>query len=80
MYRSARLTQLLFSIIGALVGLALGAGVFHRALLRMIGTLAGGAAGGFAGFRYGGVRATEIRAKAQAAMCLAEIEQNTRRS
>ncbi len=80
MYRSARLTQLLFSAIGTLLGLALGAGVFHRSLLRVIGTLAGGAVGGFTGFRYGGVRATEIRAKAQAAMCLAEIEQNTKPS
>lgn len=80
MYHSARLTQLLFATIGTLVGLALGAGVFHRSLLKVIGTLAGGAVGGFTGFRYGGVRATEIRAKAQAAMCLAEIEQNTKRS
>lgn len=80
MYRSARLTQLLFLTIGTLVGLALGAGVFHRSLLKVIGTLVGGAVGGFTGLRYGDVRATEIRAKAQAAMCLAEIEQHTRRS
>jgi hypothetical protein len=80
MYQSAKMTVLLFPVGGALVGFALGAGVVCCGLLKAAVTLAGGAAGGYAAYRYGLVRATELRSQAQTSMCLAEIERNTRKT
>lgn len=80
MDQSARMTVLLYPVGGVLVGFALGAGVVCCGLLKAAATLAGGAVGGYSAYRYGLVRATEIRSQAQTAMCLAEIERNTRKS
>ena len=80
MDQSAKITATLFSVAGVLIGFALGASLFSVGLLRTVGTLAGGAVGGYAGFRYGSVRATELRSKAQTSLCLAEIERNTRKA
>ncbi len=79
MYQSAKMTMALFPVGGVLVGFALGAGLVCCGLLKAAATLAGGGLGGYAAYRYGLVRATEIRSQAQTSMCLAEIERNTRK-
>lgn len=78
MDQSAKMSVLLYPVGGVLIGFALGAGVVCCGLIKAAATLAGGAAGGYSGYRYGLVRATELRSQAQTAMCLAEIERNTR--
>ena len=80
MDQTAKMNVLLFPIGGVLIGFGLGAGVVCCGLLKAAATLAGGAAGGFSGYRYGLVRGTELRSQAQAALCLAEIERNTRKT
>jgi hypothetical protein len=79
MDQSAKITAVLYSGAGVVVGFALGAGLFHVGLLKVISTLAAGAVGGYTGYRYGKVRTTELRSQAQTSLCLAEIERNTRR-
>lgn len=80
MDQSAKMNVLLYPIGGALIGFGLGAGVVCCGLLKAAATLAGGAAGGYSGYRYGVVRGTELRTQAQAALCLAQIERNTRKA
>jgi putative effector of murein hydrolase len=78
--QSAKMMVALFPVAGTLLGFALGANVVCCGLFKAVTTLAGGAAGGYAGHRYGLVRAAETRTQAQTAMCLAEIERNTRQA
>ncbi|GEM_PF-3859843 len=78
MDQAAKMNMLLYPVGGVLIGFGLGAGVVCCGLLKALATLAGGAAGGYSGYRYGYVRGTELRTQAQAALCLAEIERNTR--
>jgi hypothetical protein len=80
MNQSAKMNLLLYPVGGVLIGFGLGAGVVCCGLLKAAATLAGGAAGGFSGYRYGLVRGTELRSQAQVALCLAEIERNTRKT
>lgn len=81
MEQSAKMAKFLFPVGGVLVGFSLGAGVLVASgLLKAAATLAGGAAGGYVGYRYGIVRATVLRNDAQASLCLAEIERNTRQA
>ncbi len=80
MDQTAKMNLLLYPVGGVLIGFGLGAGVVCCGLLKAAATLAGGAAGGFSGYRYGLVRGTELRTQAQAALCLAEIERNTRKT
>jgi uncharacterized protein YcfJ len=77
--QSAKLMAALYPVGGALLGFGLGANLVCCGLLKTVATLAGGVAGGYAGHRYGMVRATEMRAQSQTAMCLAQVERNTRR-
>jgi hypothetical protein len=80
MDKAARVNMLLYPVGGVLIGFGLGAGVVCCGMLKAVATLYGGAAGGYAGYRYGLVRATELRSQAQSALCLAEIERNTRQA
>jgi hypothetical protein len=80
MDQTAKMNVLLYPVGGVLIGFGLGAGVVCCGLLKAAATLAGGAAGGFSGYRYGLVRGTELRSQAQVALCLAEIERNTRKT
>lgn len=80
MDQAAKMNMLLYPIGGVLIGFGLGAGVVCCGLLKAAATLAGGVAGGYSGYRYGVVRGTELRTQAQAALCLAAIERNTRKT
>lgn len=80
MDKAAKMNVLLYPVGGALIGFGLGAGVVCCGMLKTLATLIGGAAGGYSGYRYGVVRGTELRTQAQAALCLAEIERNSRKT
>ncbi len=73
MYWSADVATVLLPVVGVAVG-----GMLGYALLKSVGALAGGALGGYLGLQYSDVKATALRSQAQTALCLAEIEKNTR--
>jgi len=75
MYWSADITALVWPAIGVLLGGSIGYGI-----AKTVGALAGGAAGGYIGLQYGESKATALRGQAQTALCLAEIEKNTRKA
>lgn len=80
MEKAAKMNVLLYPVGGILIGFGLGAGMVTAGMFKAVATLYGGAVGGYAGYRYGKVRGTELRTQAQAALCLAEIERNTRKT
>ena len=79
MDQTAKVNVLIYPVGGLLIGFGLGASAVCCGLLKAASTLAGGAIGGIMGYRYGLVRGTVLRTQAQAALCLAEIERNTRK-
>lgn len=80
MNQSAKMNVLIYPVGGALIGFGLGASLVCCGLLKAAATLVGGAVGGYSAYRYGLVRGTELRTQAQAALCLAQIERNSRKT
>jgi len=78
LYWAATVTSALYPVVGIVVGSAIGFSLFKLTLLKAAGAVGGGFIGGYLGDRQGNVKATEMRAQAQSALCLAEIERNTR--
>jgi len=75
LYWSADLTTIIFPVLGIIVGGSVGYGMF-----KLVGAAAGAAIGGYAGLRYGDNQATQMRSQAQTSLCMAQIEENTRKS
>lgn len=78
MYQSADRTATMFPVVGVLLGVAVGANLLNYGLLKAIGAVVGGGAGGYLGYRYDITKSMALRSQAQSALCLAEIERNTR--
>ncbi|MDM8559412.1 hypothetical protein [Candidatus Parabeggiatoa sp. HSG14] len=73
MYWSAKVTQIAFPVVGALIGGSVGYKAF-----KIVGAVVGSAGVGYAGYRYGKASALQTKSEAQKALCQVQIEENTR--
>ena len=78
LYSRANGVILSYTVLGALLGLALGAGLTASGRGSDSWSIIGGVILGLAGFALGSEKAFALKLQAQMALCQAQIEENTR--